>query len=198
MDPRDPDRPGLGSKERAALDRARHEGRPVRLHRSIPGADRLDGFVLGTGPVWTLLASCTDHRLDGWTAVRTTDLHKVRDRDGGQDGEPGLTVRFLRRRGLWPVRPPGADLPLDDLPGLLTAACAEYGLIVLHTERRDPDACRVGTVTALRPASLRLHEVDPQARWHREPTKVRFADVTRVDLGDHYTDVLREFAGPRP
>ncbi|MFF4383042.1 hypothetical protein [Kitasatospora sp. NPDC001547] len=176
------------------LDRARAEGRLVRLRRAIPGADRLEGFVLGTGPVWTLLAVCTDHRLDGWTAVRTADLRTVRDRGGPE----GLTVRALRRRGLWPAHPPGADLPLDDLPGLLTAACAEYGLIALHTEHRDPDVCRVGTVTALRPASLRLHEVDPEARWHPEPTKVRFADVTRVDLGDYYTAVLREFAGPRP
>ncbi|MFD4658923.1 hypothetical protein ACFWP2_25205 [Kitasatospora sp. NPDC058444] len=185
---------GLGRKGLATLERARREGRPVRLRRSVPGADRLEGFVLGTGPVWTLLAACTDHRLDGWTAVRTADLHKV----GDQGGPESLTVRALRRRGLWPVRPPGADLPLDDLPGLLTAACAEYGLIALHTERLDPDACRVGTVTALRPASLRLHEVDPEARWYPEPTKFRLRDVTRVDLGDHYTSVLREFAGPRP
>ncbi|MEU3566230.1 hypothetical protein [Kitasatospora sp. NPDC006786] len=191
---RAPDSPALGRKGLATLERARSEGRPVRLRRSIPGADRLEGFVLGTGPVWTLLATCTDHRLDGWSAVRTADLHKVRDRGGPES----LTVRVLRRRGLWPVRPPGADLPLDDLPGLLTAACAEYGLIALHTERRDPGACWVGTVTALRPASLRLHEVDPEARWHPEPTKFRFEDVTRVDLGDHYTSVLREFAGPRP
>lgn len=187
-------RPGLGKRGLAALERARVEGRPVRVHRAIPGADRLEGFVLGTGPVWTLLAACADHRLDGWTAVRTADLHEVHD----QGGEESLTVRVLRRRGLWPARPPCAELPLDDLPGLLTAACAEYGLIALHAEHRARDACRVGTVTALRPASLRLHEVDPEARWHPEPTKVRFADVTRVDLGDHYTGVLREFAGPRP
>ncbi|MFJ6621645.1 hypothetical protein ACIQOW_29240 [Kitasatospora sp. NPDC091335] len=194
MDEPSPAGPALGKHGLATLERARLEGRPVRLRRSIPGADRLEGFVLGTGPVWTLLANCVDHRPDGWTAVRTTDLHRVRDRGG----EESLTVRALRRRGLWPLRPPGARLPLDDLPGLLTAACAEYGLIALHTEHRDPAVCRVGTVTALRPASLRLHEVDPEARWHAEPTKFRFKDVTRVDLGDHYTSVLREFAGPRP
>ncbi|MGW3180917.1 hypothetical protein ACWDD9_16775 [Kitasatospora sp. NPDC001119] len=85
----------------AVLDRARAEGRLVRLHRTLPGADRLEGFVLGT-------------------------------------------------------------------------------------------------VTGLRPRSLRLHEVDTEARWYPEPTKYRLRDVTRVGLGDHYTSVLREFAGPRP
>ncbi|MEV8322878.1 hypothetical protein [Kitasatospora sp. NPDC056731] len=184
----------MDDRDLAVLDRARHEGRLVRLRRTLPGADRLEGFVLGTGPVWTLLANCADHRLDGWTAVRTDSLRKVRDLGGPET----LTVRALRRSGLWPVRPPGADLPLDDLPGLITAACAEYGLIALHTEHHDPDACWIGAVTSLRPASLRLHEVDPEARWHREPTKFRFADVTRVDLGTHYNAVLREFADERP
>ncbi|MFJ9695760.1 hypothetical protein [Kitasatospora sp. NPDC101183] len=184
----------MDDKHRAALDRALTEGRLVRLHRAIPRADRLDGFVLGSGPVWTLLAACTDHRLDGWTAVRTADLRKVRD----QGGPETLTVRHLRRRGLWPVRPPGADLPLDDVPALLDAAGAEYGLLAVHAERQAPDAFRLGAVAALRPASLRLHEVDPEACWHRAPTKIRYEDVTRVDLGSHYARVLREFAGPLP
>ncbi|MFG2908258.1 hypothetical protein ACGF13_24725 [Kitasatospora sp. NPDC048286] len=184
----------MDNRDRAVLDRAQAEGRLVRLRRTLPGADRLEGFVLGTGPVWTLLANCVDHRLDGWTAVLTCTLHKVRDRGGPET----LTVRALRGRGLWPVPVPGTELPLDDLSGLLATASAEYGLIALHAEVLDPDVCRVGTVTELRPRSLRLHEVDPEARWYPKPIKYRVRDVTRVDLGTHYVDVLREFAGPRP
>ncbi|MFD0275910.1 hypothetical protein ACFVHB_18665 [Kitasatospora sp. NPDC127111] len=177
-----------------ALDHAPRGGGLVRLRRSIPGADRLEGFVLGTGPVWTLLAACTDHRLDGWTAVRTADLRKVR-RVGDEDG---LTVRALRRAGDWPVRPPAGDLPLDDLPGLVEAASRAYGLVALHTEESAPDVCWVGTVTGLRPKSLRLHQVDTEARWYEEPTKFRLGRITRVDLGSHYLAVLRDFAGERP
>ncbi|MFB7618951.1 hypothetical protein [Kitasatospora sp. NPDC056181] len=176
------------------LDLAVRDGGLVRLRRSLPGADRLEGFVVGTGPVWTLLANCTDHRLDGWTAVRTADLRKVR-RIGGEDG---LTVRALRRRGAWPVRPPAGDLPLDDLPGLAEAASRAYGLIALHTEESAPDVCWVGAVTGVRPKSLRLHRVDTEARWYDEPVKFRLDRITRIDLGTHYTAVLREFAGERP
>ncbi|WP_316527146.1 hypothetical protein [Kitasatospora brasiliensis] len=184
----------MDTRDHTVLDRAQAEGRLVRLRRTLPGADRLEGFVLGTGPVWTLLANCVDHRLDGWTAVHTCSLHKIRDRGG----EESLTVRSLRGRGLWPVPPPRAELPLDEHSGLIAAASAAYGLIALHAEFIDPDVCRVGTVTELRPRSLRLHEVDPEARWYPKPTKYRLRDITRVDLGGHYTDVLREFAGPRP
>ncbi|MFE4975767.1 hypothetical protein ACFRAR_27145 [Kitasatospora sp. NPDC056651] len=184
----------MKKRHHKVLDRARAEGRLVRLRRTIPGADRLEGFVLGTGPVWTLLARCADHRLDGWTAVHTHALHKVRD----EGGEESLTVRSLRGRGLWPVRPPGADLPLDDHAGLLAAASAAYGLLELHAELIDPGMLRVGTVTGLRPRTFRLHEVDTEARWYPEPSKYRLRDITRVDFGSHYTEVLGEFAGPRP
>ncbi|MCP3816788.1 hypothetical protein NLX86_01125 [Streptomyces sp. A3M-1-3] len=40
----------------AKLARAVGVPRLVRIHRSIRGADRLDGLVLGTSPAWPLLA----------------------------------------------------------------------------------------------------------------------------------------------
>ncbi|MBV2151496.1 hypothetical protein [Kitasatospora sp. SUK 42] len=184
----------MNKRDHDVLDRALDEGRLVRLRRTLPGAERLEGFVLHTGPIWTLLANCADHQLDGWTAVHTCTLHKVRDRGG----EESLTIRALRGRGLWPLRLPPADLPLDDHAGLLAAASAEYGLVSLHAEHIDPGILRVGTVTELRPRSLRLHEVDTEARWYPKPGKYRLNDITRVDFGTYYTEVLREFAGPRP
>ncbi|MEU1283851.1 hypothetical protein [Kitasatospora sp. NPDC005856] len=38
-------RQGLGRKGLATLERARHEGRPVRLRRSIPGTSVLREFA---------------------------------------------------------------------------------------------------------------------------------------------------------
>ncbi|PBC67421.1 hypothetical protein BX265_8023 [Streptomyces sp. TLI_235] len=176
------------------LDTAVRTGELVRIRRHIRGADRIEGFVVAVGPAWTLLASCTDTRLDGWTAVRTADIATVRHRGD----ETCLTVRALRRRGRWPVRPPAPEVPLDELPDLVAAACRGFGLVALHLERHRTDTCWIGTLTEVRRKSLRLHEVDPAARWHRSPTKFRFKDITRVDFGGHYEQTLDEFAGPRP
>ncbi|MFF8830923.1 hypothetical protein [Streptomyces sp. NPDC015131] len=176
---------------RRRLDKAVRTGRLVRLHRSIPDAERLEGFVVGTGPAWTLLAVCSDIRLDGWAAVRTPDITKVRRRGD----ETSLTVRALRRSGQWPVRMPDPAVELDDLPALVRSAGEGFGLVAVHAEHRDPDCCWIGAPVRLRRASLRLREVDPDARWSDEPTTFRFRDITRVDFGDHYARVLREFAG---
>ncbi|WP_093797275.1 hypothetical protein [Streptomyces sp. Wb2n-11] len=174
------------------LDRAAGRGDLVRVHRSTRSADRIDGFVVGTTPAWTLLAPCTDVQLDGWAAVRTPGITKVCRRGDGTS----LTARALRRRGQWPVRMPAHAVPLDGLPALVEAACRDFGLISLHAERHAPDACWIGAVTGLRPRSLRLREVDPGARWSTDATKFRFKDITRVGFGGRYEQTLREFAGP--
>lgn len=183
----------MGKKVRARLDEAVTTGRPVRLDRAgIRDAERLDGFVVAAHPEWTLLARCTDLRLDGWAAVRTGDVTAVRRR-GDEDC---LTVRALSRRGQWPVRAPEPALPLDDLPALAQAASQAFGLISVHLERHAPEACWVGEVAETRPKSLRLREIDPEARWHRKPSKFPYEHITRVDFGALYERTLLEFAAP--
>ncbi|WP_138905453.1 hypothetical protein [Streptomyces albidochromogenes] len=173
------------------LDKAVTTGRLVRVHRSVPRVEWIEGFVVGASPAWTLLARCSDIQLDGWTAIRTADITKVRR----QGDETCLTVRALRRRGQWPVRMPAA-LALDDSAALLRSAGRAFGLVSVHAERQVPDVCWIGAVKKLRPRSLRLREVDTGARWHADATTFRFKDITRVDFGGRYEETLREFAGP--
>ncbi|MGW3321466.1 hypothetical protein [Streptomyces virginiae] len=168
-------------------------GAPVRVHRSgIRGAVRLDGFVVTASAAWTLIGLCGDVQLDGWAAVRPADVTKV-GRRGGTDCP---TVRALRRRGHWPARAPEPALPLDRLADLAQGASRAFGLVSLHVERDAPNACWIGEVAAVRPKSLRLREVDPEARWRPELSKFPFKDVTRVGFGGRYERTLLEFAGP--
>ncbi|MFD5778817.1 hypothetical protein [Streptomyces sp. NPDC126933] len=179
---------------RRKLDRAASTGNLVRIDRSIRGADSIEGFVVGASGAWTLLAPCTDVLVDGYTAVRTSDITRVKRRGD----ENSLTVRALRRRGHWPVaKPMGGVLPRD-LHELLVAGSRHYGLLGVHTEHRRTDACWIGALVGLRRKSLGLHLIDPDARWHDEPSKFAVKHVTRVDFGGRYGQALREFAAPRP
>jgi len=182
-----------GSRTLKRLERAARTGALVRVRRSVDGGERLEGFVVAATGGWTLLARCVDLGLDGWTAVRTADVVKVRQRGD----ESSLAVRALGARGQWPVRVPEWPVQLDGLPELLAVVGEVFGLVSLHLERQVAQACWIGAVAELRAKSLRLHEVDPEARWHAVPTKFRYRDITRVDFGGRYEETLREFAGPR-
>ncbi|MEV0094066.1 hypothetical protein [Streptomyces sp. NPDC050738] len=178
----------MPKKITSRLARAAAKQRFVRVHRSIEGADTLDGFVLATSPAWTLLSTASDLRNDGFSAIRTTDITRVGRRDND------LTVRVLRQRGHWPPAHPPLDL--TDLPGLLRDAAAHHPLLCLHLERQNPDACWVGTPVEFRPKSFRVREIDPRAHWIEMPVKYRYKDISRIDFGGHYEKTLAEFAQP--
>lgn len=192
---RDTVRPDSADADRILkrLDQAVHTGNLVRIHRSIRGAEKIEGFAVATTPSWTLMAPCSDIQLDGWAAVRTADIVKVR-RKGDKTC---LTIRALHRRGQWPVIMPGHTLPLDTLPALVEAAHRAFGLVALHAERHVADACWIGAVTEVRTKSVRLREIDPSACWHDDVTKFPGKDITRIDFGGRYVRTLDEFAGPR-
>lgn len=174
------------------LSRAIGTGHLVLIDRSIRRADSVQGFVVGANKAWTLLAHCQDVLLDGFTAVRTSDISRVK-RSGDEDS---LTVRALRRRGQWPVEQP--QVTLDDLRELFVTGSARYGLVVVHVEHQAAGMCWIGSVAGLGRKTVRLHEVDPQARWHDEPSKFRLKDITQVGFAGRYERTLEEFAGGVP
>lgn len=176
------------------LDRAVRTGHLTRIHRSKPHAEPIDGFVVGANEAWVLLAPCQDVLLDGYTAVRTGDISRVRRR-GDEDS---LTIRALRRRGQWPVAKPSGDVAFGDLRELLATSGGHYGLVTVYTERKSVDMCWIGAVVGFRGKSVGLHEVDPRARWHDEPSTFPLKHITQVGFAGRYEQTLQEFAGPMP
>jgi len=188
-------RPAMDPERRTRkLDKAIRRRVPVRVERVIPGADPIAGIVLASSPAWTLLAVTRDTVLDGFNAVRTADIARIRR----TDDEDSLTVRALRRRGQWPVPADAVAAHVGDIGELLDAIGRRHGLVALHRERHRTDACWIGAVAALGRKAVRLHEVDPEAVWHTEPRGFRYRHITRVGFAGTYERALREFAGPRP
>lgn len=164
----------------------------VRVSRTIPRSDRLDGFVVGTGKVWLLLALVDPNLyLNGFAAIRLRDISKVK---------PPKSASFVRRalemRGEWP--PAGANVDLDGVEALVRSAAEVAPLVNLQFERDLPEVCYIGKPVRFTKSSLHLLEVDPQAEWEKRPSKWLLADVTRVEFLGRYEEALALVAGPPP
>jgi hypothetical protein len=179
---------------RELLEHAARKGSLVKVSRCIRDVEPITCFVLGVGAEWTLLAWCEDHRPDGFSVVRTTDISRVR-KIGGQKS---LTVRVLSSRAQWPIASPQESAYLDDSRKLLASAARTHGLVVVNKEREATDVCWVGEPLRTGRRFLTLHKVSPSARWHRKPSRFRLETITQIGFGGHYEETLREFAGPRP
>ncbi|HEY3548011.1 MAG TPA: hypothetical protein VGK17_18215 [Propionicimonas sp.] len=178
---------------RAHLVRAQEDGLIVVVRRWIPGAERLEGFVVDVSAGWVAVQRLSDRiEFDGWYLVRVKDIQAI-----SIDPDPEcFEVKALKARGLWP--PTAPDMRLDDLLGVFPAAFAEAGLVSVFDEFDRPDVCWIGTITSLDEKKLSLLEVDTRGGWARKPRTFRPDDVTRVDFGGGYEQALALVAGPPP
>jgi hypothetical protein len=132
--------------------------------------------------------------LDGYVAVRLTDVVEVEDRGGPES----FVGRALAIRGEWPPTPPPGTVPLDDVGPLLAAAAERSPLVTIHVERRYPEFCYIGRPIRIGRRVLRLHEILPDAEWEEDIRRYRLDDVTRIDWGGGYEEALHAVGGPPP
>jgi hypothetical protein len=178
---------------RGRLESALKEQSLVRVSRAIRRSDKIDGFVVGIGQGWVLLAEL-DHSIDlnGFQALRLKDLAKVEVRGGPET----FAGRALAARCQWP--PVGAEVDLDSLTGLIRSAAEAAPLVALFIEEEDPGVCFVGRPVGFTSRSVHLLEISAQAEWNQEPSKWRLVQVTRVEFGSRYEEALALVGGAPP
>lgn len=190
----------MTKKERAAaaktaerLERALADRLLVRVRRSIPDADVLDGFVVGIGRKWVALARLSDRvELDGWTLLRLSDVHSVKITPDPEC----FAIRALRLREQWP--PPAVEVDLDDDAGAVEGAAGSRPMVAVRCEWDRSDVCWIGSVRSVKGSTLSLLEVGVEAEWASKARRFDLDDITRLDFGGGYEEALALVAGPAP
>lgn len=186
---------GSDTLVRHDLDKALRTRRHVRLLRSARFADDMEGFVVGVGRTWVLVAltELGGHH-GGWAATRIKHVDRVhRIRSFQED--------FARSQAAWPPAPPGV-VDLDRTADLLTSMQAHAGVIGIEQEDRLAQTQWIGRVDEVASGRLWLHEVDPRARWHDDVAGYRLRNITSVTIATPYMraleDVLRQAGRSEP
>lgn len=189
-----PKKPPIDKKSVVAkLERAQQDRLLVRIRRWIPESSSVEGFVVGVGRRWVVLAQLSDRiALDGWSLLRLKDIQAVKV-NPDSDSFP---AQVLRRRSQWPPVSPPVDL--DDTVAVITTAPAVAPLLAVHEEFSRPDICWIGKVRSVNDTKLRLHEVDSDAGWRQKVSTIDPDSVTRIDLGGGYEEALHLVAGEPP
>ena len=181
----------MGKKaNRKALDAVLWSGEPVRLHRSLWKADRLDGFVVGLGPQWVALHLVDEVVLDGWSIVRLDSIARVE-----RKGEHAFAARVLRHRGQSPMP---LDIDLGAPADLIADLAEKFPLLTVYREGLDPTVCAVGRPVRIGARKLHLLDIDPDALWDHAPRKFAYEDLTRIDVDGRYEQALHEMGGYPP
>jgi hypothetical protein len=164
----------------------------VDIRRKIKDADVIHGYVVQLSDDWILIADTRDGGyLDGFTALRTKDITKVKKVDGF---EPEL----LKKLKQWPPAAPEQPISLSSAEAIIRAAGESREALTIHQEKDKPDACFIGAPVDWGRKSVWLLELDRHARWDTEMTKYRLKDITRIGFGGGYEDALLTVSGAKP
>jgi hypothetical protein len=182
-----------GRDVRAQLEKAAVEQALVRVSRSIRRSDKIDGFVVGLGREWALLAVLDPNvHHNGYVALRLRHVSKIKRRGGPET----FVGRAVAARGHWP--PVVVDVDLDSVADLIRTAAEVAPLVTLHIEQDDPDVCFIGRPLRYTRRSVHLLEITPQADWKADLSKWAVTDLTRVEFGGRYEEALALVGGPAP
>lgn len=166
-----------------ALSSAMAERRLVRLTTRYD-AWVVRGYVLGIGPGFVILAVVNDRVwLDGFECFRRPDVVRVED-----DPYAGFFETALARRG--EIVPEAPAVSLGNVEALLATAGQAFGLVTIHREDIDPEACHIGEVREVVDGDLVMREITPAAAWEAELSRYPTADITRISFGADYEEAL--------
>lgn len=172
---------------REELENAMKSGRPVRVSREGLDEGWVDGFVVGCGPAFFVMAVLDKAvRLDGYSCMRYTDVSECE--------VPAPFAEFiekaLRLHGEKPECP--KELAAPELAQILKFASRRFGLITVEDE--DPEAAFVGKVRFLADSFFQMRLIGPDAEWEPEAAEFDFNEVHRVDFGGAYELTLLHVA----
>ena len=173
----------------AALEAARQERRFVRIECEAFESE-FSGIVQALGEELVAVALLDDRvRMGGVDILRLASISDVELPAPHAD----FYETALRLRG--EVVPSPDDVDLSGWRGVLETVSGIAPLVVIHREEVEAEVCEVGQLLSLGSEDFELREIDPDADWYEEHTRIPYSELTRVGYGGDYEAALALVAG---
>jgi hypothetical protein len=163
----------------------------VELLRSIDDTP-WHGFLVAESDDFVVLHQVSTRLdLDGYIVFRREDVQSISSDFSKLD----MLQRALALKEQFPK--PLRQLALGSMRELLVSAEAMFGVVVLTEELVDPDAVEVGALRMSTGEAYALRRLSPEAEWELGGRSYRYRDLTRVEFGTAYEQMLLAVAQQR-
>lgn len=167
------------------LDHAARNDLLVRVYREAFESEYIVGYVVGAGPDnFVLEIISTSIQFDGYCCMQYSDVSKYCIPD--PDSE--FLEKALSLRGESPKGNPGVDLSTS--ASILETASLVFETVNIRLEESEPRACYIGRVTEITATQVKLRTITPNGEWEEGIAVYNLKDVTRIDFGGKYDEVL--------
>jgi hypothetical protein len=150
------------------------------------------GFLVARSDAVVVIHQVSDRLdLNGYTAFHSDDIESLEE----TFEERELLELSLQVRQQRPLVPRGLDA--GSMKSLMDSAQQRYGILLIERELMAPEEVEVGAVRLASSASFVLRWMSELAEWGNDDRTMKYADITRIEFGDGYTQTLLAVAGLR-
>jgi hypothetical protein len=150
------------------------------------------GYVVARSEAIVVIHQISDRLdLNGYAAFNQADIESVDEWFEERD----LLERAMHARHLTPAVPP--DLDVTSMKTLMESAQRYAGILVIERELVAPEQVEVGIVRLATDDTYVLRWMSEFAEWVNDDRAFRYADITRVEFGDGYSQTLLALAEGR-
>ena len=157
----------------------------VRIYREAFADEYFVGYVVGTGPdhfAMEIISSSIYY--DGYCCMRYTDVSRCYIPDPDSEFlKKALSLRGERREGN-----PGVDLSTS--ASIVESASLVFETVNIWQEELEPRVCYIGRVTELISTHVKLRTITPNGEWEDGIAAYNLKDVTKIDFGGSYEEIL--------
>ena len=179
------------SQTRDRLSKLVGQPRKVHLTRGYPGEPTHNGFVLGLGRDLVLLHQFHDFHPEGYTALRISDIKRVRSGEHERFWE-----MMLRGEGIMDRVGIPYTVPLDDFHSLLSALQGQEKHVIVECENRrtaDYDDFFIGRIITLDDEGVSIRCFDSMGSWDHKPCIIAFNDITKIQFDTPYINTISKY-----
>lgn len=179
------------SKISRRLEASLTQARIVTIVRDAFEIGMTYGVVLALTDDWLVIHSLEGVYFDDIVMLRLRDVSRVWFRD--DDAYHHRAIAGLNQK-------PGEFECANDAtaPNLLSAVSARADIFAIHLEVLRGEPLLIGRLLELRKKSFRFHYVGRDGVWSKDIDRVRYRDLTRIEIDGRYLDALNRFADPYP
>lgn len=162
----------------------------VRVRRTGPGPSYTDGYVVGLSDELVAMDSVVDFTRDGFEVFPLASVSKVES-----SARDVFWQTVLEREGVLPRGLP-PRLQIGDCRALMTSLQKWGKAVGVSYRDDDTDWYAPGVVRDVEDEAFGLHYFSSSGVWDDELTRIRYADVLRVDVERPYVNTFERHLVP--
>lgn len=161
----------------------RDAGALVKLVRRFNDTEA-DGFIVGVGRTFLMMAIMSDGIFDGYSCLRIKDIRQLNRHD--------LDDFVKKPRVLLGQKlPPTPKIDLSSIETVLKSVAKIDPLIEIYGDEIEPDLFTFGRFDGIRKNEAAMIGIGKDGKWRDKPGYYLLSDITRIDFLSGYEDTNR-------